>query len=159
MNTTTSTATHRVSAYYEDDHDRLDGLFRQFQQRKRSDFNAAKAFFKEFRFGLQRHIVWEEEILFPLFEKKTGLVQGGPAQVMRNEHRLIVKYLEEIHEKLNADNPNSDDEEQMLLNTLFAHNQKEEQVLYPAIDRALTERERADVFTTMQKLPEERDKR
>ena len=27
---------------------------------------------KEFKIGLQRHIVWEESVLFPRFEHKTG---------------------------------------------------------------------------------------
>ena len=143
MATTLSTTGQRVTAYYEHDHDRLDGLFAQFQQLKRTNFAKAKEFFKEFKFGLQRHIVWEEEILFPLFEHKTGISEGGPTHVMRMEHRLIAKYLEEIHEKVKAGSPDSDDEEQMLLNTLFAHNQKEEQILYPAIDRSLSDNERA----------------
>ena len=63
---------------YEQDHDRLDELFKTFQQLKRSDFPKAKEAFKEFKFGLQRHIVWEEDLLFPLWEKKTGMSEGGP---------------------------------------------------------------------------------
>ena len=126
------------------------------QRLKRTDPAKAGQHFKEFKFGLQRHIIWEEEILFPLFEEKTGLTQGGPTEVMRREHRLIGKYLEEIHEKVKAQNPDSDDDEQMLLNTLFAHNQKEEQILYPAIDRLLTEAERKNVFERMKNIPQER---
>ena len=156
MTTTPSTIHRRISAYYEDDHDRLDELFKQFQQLKRNNFVKAKEFFKEFKFGLQRHIVWEEEILFPLFEQKTGMTQGGPTHVMRLEHRLIGKYLEEIHAKVKAQNPETDNEEQMLLNTLFAHNQKEEQILYPAIDRALTDEERETTFTRMENIPQDR---
>lgn len=149
-------AEYTVTGYYETDHDRLDELFKHFQQLKRTDFTKARLCFKEFKFGLQRHIIWEEEILFPLFEQKTGLVHGGPTEVMRREHRLIGKYLEDIHEKVKAQNPDSDDDELMLLNTLLAHNQKEEQILYPAIDRAITEPERGNVFSTMKNMPEER---
>jgi iron-sulfur cluster repair protein YtfE (RIC family) len=86
-----------ISIYYETDHDRLDDLFKNFQQLKRSDFSKAKQFFKEFKIGLQRHIIWEEEILFPLFEEKTGLKNGGPTEVMRLEHRQIKTHLETIH--------------------------------------------------------------
>ena len=53
-------------------------------------------------------------------------------------------------------NPDTDADEQLLLNTLFLHNQKEEQILYPAIDRSLTESERSSVFTGMSAVPEER---
>ena len=152
----TTSMTQKVSGFYEDDHDRLDNLFEQFQKLKRTHFSLAKTAFKEFKFGLQRHIIWEEEILFPLFEQKTGLISGGPTNVMRMEHRLIGKYLEEIHQKVKAGDMDSEGEEQMLLNTLFAHNQKEEQILYPAIDRALSEDEREGVFKSMKDLPEER---
>jgi regulator of cell morphogenesis and NO signaling len=50
-----------IRTYYERDHDRLDELFTTFQRLKRSDFAKAKEAFKEFKVGLQRHIVWEEE--------------------------------------------------------------------------------------------------
>jgi regulator of cell morphogenesis and NO signaling len=145
-----------ITNYYETDHDRLDALFKSFQQLKQTDFPQAKQFFKEFRFGLQRHILWEEEILFPLFEQKTGMYGRGPTEVMRQEHRLIAKYLEAIHEKVKAQNPNSDEEEQLLVNTLSMHNQKEENILYPAIDRSVTEKERETIFTSMKNIPEER---
>ena len=73
-----------IREFYEQDHDRLDELFKTFQQLKRSDFAKAKEAFKEFKFGLQRHIVWEEDLLFPLWEEKTGMSEGGPTFVMRS---------------------------------------------------------------------------
>ena len=143
-----------VTTYYEEDHDRLDELFKSFRQEKRQNYPKAKEYFKQFRAGLQRHIVWEEEILFPLFEEKTGLIGAGPTQVMRMEHRLIGKYLEAIHDKVRVQDPESDEEEALLLNTLQFHNHKEEHILYPAIDNALSDAERASVFSTMEEMPE-----
>lgn len=145
-----------VTIYYEADHDRLDELFKKFQEFKRSDPSKSRGCFKEFKLGLQRHIVWEEEILFPLFEQKTGLFHGGPTEVMRQEHRLIGAHLENIHEKVKQCNPESDHDEQLLLSTLFLHNQKEEQILYPAIDHSITGQERANVFSSMTNIPEEK---
>ena len=78
-----------ITAFFEQGHDRLDELFKTFQQLKRSDFAKAKDAFKEFKFGLQRHIVWEEDLLFSLWEKKTGMTESGPTPAMRNEHRQI----------------------------------------------------------------------
>ena len=86
-----------ITAFFEQDHDRLDELFKTFQQLKRSDFAKAKEAFKEFKVGLQRHIVWEEDLLFPLWEKKTGRSEEGPTVVMRAEHRQIGQQLEAIH--------------------------------------------------------------
>ena len=145
-----------ITAFYEQDHDRLDELFKTFQKLKRTDFAKAKEAFKEFKVGLQRHIVWEEDILFPLWEKETGITEGGATSVMRTEHRQIGQHLEAIHQKVEDQNPESDQEEQALLNLLGSHNMKEERVLYPGIDRVTSAGEREAVFQNMKNIPEER---
>ena len=145
-----------VSAFFEQDHDRLDDLFKTFQQLKRSDFPKAKEAFKEFKFGLQRHIVWEEDVLFPLWEKKTGMSESGPTPVMRHEHRQIGQQLEAIHGKVSEQNPDSDKEEQALLDLLGSHNRKEELRLYPAIDQVAGTEGQEAIFQSMKNIPEER---
>ena len=85
-----------VSEFFGQDHDRLDELFKTFQKFKRSDFAKAKEAFKEFKFGLQRHIVWEEDILFPLWEEKTGVSDGGPTFVMRTSKPFMTKWRNKI---------------------------------------------------------------
>ena len=95
-------------------------------------------------------------MLFPLWEQKTGMAEGGPTQVMRMEHRQIGRCLEAIHKNVQEDDPESDQDEQTLLALLAAHNQKEERILYPSIDSVLSDPERASVFDDMQKIPEER---
>jgi regulator of cell morphogenesis and NO signaling len=147
-----------ISEFYEQDHDRLDESFKTFQQLKRSDFAKAKEAFKTFKFGLQRHIVWEEDVLFPLWEEKTGMSEGGPTFVMRAEHRQIGQQLEAIHDKVADQNPDSDQEEQALLDLLGSHNMKEERVLYPAIDQLTSAEERDTVFRDMKNIPEDRYK-
>ena len=147
-----------ISAFYEQDHDRLDELFKTFQKLKWSDFAIAKEAFKAFKFGLQRHIVWEEDVLFPLWEEKTGMSEGGPTFVMRAEHRQIGQQLEAIHGKVTEQNPDSDQEEQALLDLLGSHNMKEERVLYPALDQLASAEERETVFQNMKNIPEERYK-
>ena len=145
-----------VSAFFEQDHDRLDELFKTFQQLKRSDFPKAKEAFKEFKFGLQRHIVWGEDVLFPLWEKKTGMSESGPTPVMRHEHRQIGQQLEAIHGKVSEQNPDSDKEEQALLDLLGSHNRKEELRLYPAIDQVAGTEGQEAIFQSMKNIPEER---
>jgi iron-sulfur cluster repair protein YtfE (RIC family) len=144
-----------VKSSFAADHDRLDDLFVQFQKTKRTDYSRAKEFFKEFKFGLQRHIVWEESILFPLFEMKTGMYHTGPTEVMRQEHRRIGELLEAIHQKVKQQDPNSDQDELALLAALAAHNEKEETILYPAIDRLTSDEEKSEAFAAMEKVPEE----
>jgi regulator of cell morphogenesis and NO signaling len=147
-----------ITAFFEQDHDRLDELFKTFQQLKRFDFAKAKETFEAFKFGLQRHIVWEEDLLFSLWEKKTGRSEEGPSVVMRVEHRQIGQQLEAIHRKVVEQNPDSDQEEQALLDLLGSHNRKEERALYPAIDQVAGPEERETVFQSMKNIPEERYK-
>jgi len=147
-----------ITEFFEQDHDRLDELFKTFQQLKRSDFARAKEAFKGFKVGLQRHIVWEEDLLFPIWEEKTGMSESGPTPVMRNEHRQIGQQLEAIHQKLTDQNPDSDQEELALLDLLGSHNRKEERALYPAIDKVTSPEERETVFRSMKNIPEERYK-
>src|SRR4026207_1741111 len=145
-----------VSAFFEQDHDRLDELFKTFQQLKRSDFPKAKEAFKEFKFGLQRHIVWEEDVLFPLWEKKTGMSESGPTPVMRHEHRQIGQQLEAIHGKGAEQNPYGDKEEQAFEDLLGSHNRKEELRLYPAINQVAGTEGQEAIFQSMKNIPEER---
>lgn len=146
----------KISVTFEQDHDRLDALFTTFQEQKRKDFAKAKEAFVAFKFGLQRHIVWEEDILFPKWEENSGMAEGGPTQVMRTEHRLIGDCLEAIHRNVLKQNPNSDNDEQKLLELLKSHNMKEERILYPSIDQVISDEERAELYQAMKDIPEER---
>jgi len=145
-----------VTAFYEKDHDRLDELFKTFQTSKRSNFIKAKEAFKEFKVGLQRHIVWEEELLFPMWEEKTGMIEDGPTPVMRFEHEQIKQLLEAIHRKVEEQNLDTDQSEQALFNLLSSHNRKEERALYPAIDNVTSAEEREKVFSNMSSIPADR---
>ena len=145
-----------ITAFYEEDHDRLDELLKTFQTSKRLDFSKAKEAFREFKVGLQRHIVWEEELLFPMWEEKTGMIEDGPTPVMRFEHSRIKQLLDAIHQKVEGQNLETDQEEQALLNLLSSHNRKEERALYPAIDNVTDGDERAAVFSNMNSIPEDR---
>ncbi len=144
-----------ITTFYEEDHDRLDELFKVFQTSKRSDFAKAKEAFKEFKVGLQRHIVWEEELLFPMWEEKTGMIEDGPTPVMRFEHSQIKQLLDAIHQKVEGQNLDTDQEEQALFNLLSSHNRKEERALYPAIDNVINTDEREKVFSDMKSIPED----
>lgn len=146
----------KIGEYFEKDHDRLDDLFYKFQEWKRKDYPKAREYFVAFKFGLQRHIIWEEEILFPLFEKKTTMTQEGPTFVMRMEHRQIGQRLEAIHSKVKAADPESEIEEESLLEILTTHNMKEEGIIYPTIDHFANEFDVKETFDRMNAMPEER---
>lgn len=145
-----------ITKFMGQDHDWLDRLFSEFQAMKGSDFTKAKYAFSEFNRGLRRHIVWEEEILFPLFDDQTGMQDRGPTAVMRMEHRQIKGLIEQIHNRVAGGETNTDEFEQGLLDLLRAHNQKEEAILYPWIDQILSEQEADGTLARLRALPEER---
>ena len=79
-----------VTDYLQTDHRRLDGILERFQEEvNENKWAEASRDFREFSLGLKRHINAEEEILFPLFEEKTGMHDAGPTAVMRMEHKDI----------------------------------------------------------------------
>ncbi|MBI4549500.1 MAG: hemerythrin domain-containing protein [Candidatus Omnitrophica bacterium] len=143
------TSGRNITSFYGADHDRLDELMKQFKKYKHVDFERAGKFFSEFKSGLERHIVWEEEILFPLFEEKTGMQGAGPTEVMRSEHVQIKAVLGKIQDRIAAGDAGSDAEEDLLISVLTAHNGKEEQILYPLIDSLCGPEEREVVFRKM----------
>ena len=138
------------------DHDRLDNLFEAFKNLKKRDSSGAKKSFLDFKAGLQTHIVWEEDILFPIFERETGMRDTGPTAVMRMEHSQIKNLLEEIGQQVLAgDLEESDEAETNLLEVLGSHNQKEESILYPAIDNLSSEQEKEQAIAKMTEMPSE----
>jgi iron-sulfur cluster repair protein YtfE (RIC family) len=149
MKTYESLQTQSINQHYTEDHQRLDDLFHEFTNLKASDRPAAEKSFDEFKAGLERHIVWEEEILFPAFDKKFAHLQGSPTAVMRSEHREIRKCLDAMARKLAEQNFDTDGEEARLIPALCVHNQKEEAILYPEIDRLFNGQERATMFSEM----------
>jgi regulator of cell morphogenesis and NO signaling len=143
--------TRSIMTFFEGDHLRLDQLFANYMKCKNASPLQAKEWFEQFKYGLQQHIRWEEEILFPLFRKKTDM--NGPIQILKLEHRQIASLLEALHKKLKRRDPSSEIEEYRLLSLLGEHNLKEEMIIFPAIEAAVTEQEINQIFDAMNRLP------
>lgn len=127
-----------ILEFMRNDHRACDHLYTDAENAlaaKNSD--EAKRLFGEFYRATNHHFDMEERELFVTFEKRTGMVTG-PTQMMRFEHQQLRAQLESM---LNALNENKFDDffgigESMMI-MLQQHNMKEEQMLYPMIDRAL----------------------
>lgn len=130
---------NEISGFMGRDHDRLDELFAEI--RKESDPAKARGWFAKFDSGLRAHIAWEEEILFPHFEAKTGMRDAGPTAVMRMEHDEIKQQLRNIDDAIGKRDPSPALD--ALVDVLTPHNQKEENVLYPWLDQSLSEAEKS----------------
>lgn len=143
-------ATTTIAKFMGHDHDRLDEIFNQFHTSKKQDAQKARSLFQELLTGLHRHILWEEEILFPVFEAQAEMVRDqGPTEVMRNEHRQIKYFLEQIQTKVAEGDLSTEEAEEGLLQVLAAHNVKEEKILYPWIDNCVSDEERASLLAQM----------
>lgn len=134
-----------IADSFEKDHDRLDQLFRDYLQSKNSHYANARENFISFKHGLERHIAWEEEILFPIFRRKTGIIEG-PVAVMEEEHRQILDIIRQINLNVENNDASSNRLEHDLIMIIGRHNIKEENVLYPVLDQLLTEIEKTDVL-------------
>ena len=127
-----------ILEFMRDDHRMCDHLYTEAENSlvdKKVD--EAKTLFDEFYRATTHHFDMEEHELFITFEKRTGMM-GGPTQMMRYEHQQLRSQLEAMLQALN--NGKYDDffgigESFMIM--LQQHNMKEEQMLYPMIDRAL----------------------
>ncbi len=86
---------------------------------------------------MERHIRIEEEILFPAFEERTGMV-SGPTATMRLEHTSIRNLLGQMAAAIEARQAEQFlDRAASLVSLLETHNMKEEMMMYPMLDQAL----------------------
>ena len=86
----------------------------------------------------RRHIYLEEAILFPPL-RQAGMF--APVMVMLMEHGRMWRVMDALEPLLNSGvtDPQVADLCQQLVDLLAAHNPKEEQIIYPAADTALTD--------------------
>ena len=142
-----------ISQYMQQNHRECDELFVQVEA-SASDGNweDVARHFENFNSMVERHLIMEEQVLFPAFEAETGNTEG-PTVVMRMEHeqmRALLKVLKTCLE--------SQDQQQFLglTETLMMltqqHNMKEEQMMYPMADQALSDS--AAVLADMQAVGE-----
>jgi len=127
-----------VTEFLGHDHRRLDGILADAKRLLSSgDFTRAATRFAEFRDGLDHHIDAEEEILFPAFESLTGSAGGGPTHVMRMEHVELRSLMKEVAACLERGREEGNAAPLAALTArIYAHNGKEERILYPALDQA-----------------------
>ncbi|MBF0471743.1 MAG: hemerythrin domain-containing protein [Gammaproteobacteria bacterium] len=129
-----------ISRVMKGDHQRCDHLFSQMENDANADdscaLNASSQLFFE---TIEHHFGIEEEILFPLFEERSGL-SGGPTVVMCHEHRQMKQLFSQMRRQLEvkalADFLATSD---TLLILMGQHNAKEEQILYKMMDSTLAD--------------------
>jgi iron-sulfur cluster repair protein YtfE (RIC family) len=127
-----------LARYLIGDHEHCDRLFAEAENSVADgNWALAESGFGQFSAATLRHFRREESILFPAFENRTGMT-SGPTSVMRSEHEQIRGILEAMASTLaERDSAAYLGHSETLLMLLRQHNIKEEQILYPMVDRAL----------------------
>lgn len=127
-----------INQYMTEDHRRCDELFAGAEDAaSRGNWSACAEHFARFRDTIGHHFAMEETVLFPAFERATGMT-SGPTQVMRGEHEQMRGLLELMNAGLNRhDRQAFLGHAETLLILMQQHNLKEENVLYPMADRSL----------------------
>lgn len=154
-----------VSHFFSRDHSEIDVLLHHLKrdldssaERGVPSREALRASFREFDARLERHIRWEEEILFPAVERQVPDLTEGPGRVMRAEHEEIRALKSNVEERFLAeDAPGSGMHEaaralDALMGILVEHNGKEEQVYYPMSDEIFSPREAGRLLSEVRSL-------
>jgi len=130
-----------ITPYLGSGHARCDSLLVEAETRAgKGDWEQTALSLERFRQALERHFRMEEDILFPAFEEATGNT-AGPTAVMRMEHRQIRAILVSMQDAQQARDADSFLGHSETLNIMMQqHNLKEEGILYPMADRALSGR-------------------
>jgi hypothetical protein len=139
-----------VTAWLGHDHDRLDEELRSISASVDDGRMAeAAARYAGFELGVLRHLRIEEELIFPVFDARSGLADG-PTSVLRDEHRHVRKALGIMRGGLEqGDARGYDDGRRFFESVLPDHNAKEEHILYPTLDRLLLPAERAALIARL----------
>lgn len=134
------------------DHDRLDRLRRTaYDAWGAGDSREAEEAFSVFAHGLRRHIGFEEAVVFPELSPPGGSASGDdPAAALRTEHRQILALLSAIELAIRSERMPTEILRRHLQDVLRAHEQKEEQTLYPVTEAVLTPAQRDDVIRRIQ---------
>lgn len=143
--------------------DCLEAIVDQANQLERLDAAAASQaidFFKTFADGC--HHAKEENFLFPMMEQKGFPRHGGPTGVMLHEHEIGREQIGGMADSLDGaakGNPESlrrfTSHARTYVDLLRQHIFKENQMLFPMADRALTSQDQQDLLKAFGALEEE----
>lgn len=122
------------------DHAKLDQLWAEFMAETHSAQNAARLF-QQFSDHIVKHMDLEDNVLFPLFDKHTGLEGGiGPTALVRRDHANILKLMETVKKTAATKDINKIQyASNHLQRALNAHRERENQMQYPVLDNVVND--------------------
>jgi iron-sulfur cluster repair protein YtfE (RIC family) len=143
-----------ISGYLGTHHRRCDQLCIEAEKSVAAElWDRADGLFHEFCAALEQHFAMEEDVLFAAFEKA---IHGadGPTGIMRVEHKKINSVVFMLRDALERRARNAFLGHADTLNIMIAqHNQVEEDIFYPMIDRMFSS-QKHDIIEAMRKIAE-----
>lgn len=143
-------------------HRRLDDLFASHQEALLlREIERAGELLDAFERALVSHMRFEEEALFPVYER-AGPIPGGGVGLYLAEHAKLLRFLGRIEEGLRTLAPGEPgaprrivavlDYEARFKNLMAHHDLRERNILYPTLDRVATDRERHELLDAAGRL-------
>ena len=128
------------NAFFTHDHRTCDAAWAECEEALNANNDArARELWQRYDKAMRRHFDMEEQVLFPAIEQVTNMPGMGPTQVMRQEHAQMRAVLDQMAEELQAGNLEGLlDHGDTLLMLIQQHNLKEENILYPMAEQALS---------------------
>lgn len=142
-----------ISEFLTQDHHHCNDLFATAENAVvKDDWGMAERYFTDFQKETERHFGMEESLLFPAFEKATGM-STGPTEVMRTEHQQMRSILADMAESVRVRNKDAYlGASETILMLMQQHNLKEEQMLYRMADQVLAGAQGAAILESMRAL-------
>lgn len=126
----------------------------------------ARRFLEDFEQDLKKHIQIEDDFLFPLYCEIVPHPAGGAPEFFKIEHQKILWYLQRLSEKLDHLLLLPDSSERCLLliaiieeesrfkHLMEHHELREENIMYPLLDRRLDPEKQKEILATLRKASE-----
>lgn len=142
-------AVDSLQAFLDADHARLNALWTECRTLWPAKPLEAKHLFYRFKADLERHITWEDDLVFPAYERLAGRPPDSLTALLSWEHRYLRRHLQQL-ERLSTAPPHGVPLEWVVFNGLLSgHNQREERRLYPLIDQMLSRKARCELLEIM----------
>ncbi|MEW6208852.1 MAG: hemerythrin domain-containing protein [Acidobacteriota bacterium] len=137
-------------------HRALDEMFLLHQEALLDmDLPLASSRLREFETALLAHMRNEEELLLPVYAR-AGRIAGGSREMFTGEHKKMVEFISRFHRRLEEMSDSPADVKRRILGLLFDeamfrmlmehHDSREQNILYPMLDKVTTEEEKRDLL-------------
>mgnify|MGYP001590173107 CR=1 FL=1 len=131
-------------------HALIEVLVAVFKDEAAKDGAGAKESFDKLKWELEKHFFIEENALFGFYIKGVHQEMYELVAELENEHKMVRKFLKEMEDGVQEKSENNIS---VLGNVLVKHREKEEQVLYPKMEKDMSALQKETVIKRINEIP------